>query len=133
MTVPIFVDSNVVVYAVGKASDKRSVARNMLASGAVISTQVVNETINVLTRKQGATLTVAHEIAESLLVLCEVVPVEVATIREAMRLTRRYSLSHWDALIIGAALLADCSTLYSQDMQHGQVIDGRLTLVNPFV
>ena len=42
-------------------------------------------------------------------------------------------LSHWDSLIVAAALAAGCDTLYSEDMQDGQVFEGRLTLKNPFV
>ncbi|WP_249028064.1 hypothetical protein [Methylovulum psychrotolerans] len=55
------------------------------------------------------------------------------TIRKAIGLTRRHQLSHWDSLIVAAALLAGCEILYSQDMQHGQVFDGQLKVVNPFV
>ena len=46
---------------------------------------------------------------------------------------KRYALSHWDSLIVAAAPLAKCDTLYSEDMQHGQIFDGRLTVVNPFL
>ncbi len=56
-----------------------------------------------------------------------------ATIREAIRLARRYKLSHWDSLIVAAALLAGCEKLYSQDMQHGQVFDEQLKVINPFL
>jgi len=47
-------------------------------------------------------------------------------------LAKQYSLSHWDSLIVAAALLADCATLYSEDMQHGQIFEGTLSVVNPF-
>jgi len=49
-----------------------------------------------------------------------------------MSIGLRYHLSHWDALIIASAIHAGCDTVYSEDMQHGQVFDGRLTVVNPF-
>jgi predicted nucleic acid-binding protein len=65
--------------------------------------------------------------------LCEVVPVTADTIREAMRLTRRYQLSHWDSLIVAAAMLAGCETLYTEDLQHDQLFDERLRVINPFV
>jgi predicted nucleic acid-binding protein len=61
------------------------------------------------------------------------VPVTADTIREAVRLAARYQLSHWDSLIVAAALLAECETLYSEDLQHRQVFDDRLTVINPFV
>ncbi len=54
-------------------------------------------------------------------------------VKEAIALGERYQLSHWDSLIVAAALRANCDTLYSEDMQHGQLIDGRLTVINPFI
>ena len=133
MSVLEFADTNIVVYAVGQDSDKRTKARQILTQGVIVSSQVINETVSVLTRKQGANLVAAHEVAESLLELCEVAPVDESTIREAIRLVRRYKLSHWDSLIVAAALLAGCEKLYSQDMQHGQVFDEQLKVINPFL
>jgi predicted nucleic acid-binding protein len=133
MSVLEFADTNIVVYAVGQDSDKRTKARQILAQGVIVSSQVINETVSVLTPKQGANLVAAHEVAESLLELCEVAPVDESTIREAIRLVRRYRLSHWDSLIVVAALLAGCEKLYSQDMLHGQVFDEQLKVINPFL
>jgi len=99
----------------------------------VISTQVINESISVLVRKYSFSLHDACEVAESMMSLCEVVPVDVAVVSEAMRLGKSHSLSHWDALIVAAPLLAGCGILYSEDLQHGQVFDGRLKVVNPFL
>ena len=52
------------------------------------------------------------------------------------RLRRFLSGQHgfhiYDALIVAAALEADCATLYTEDLQSGQAIDGRLTIRNPF-
>jgi predicted nucleic acid-binding protein len=61
-----------------------------------------------------------------------VVPVTADTIREAVRSASRYQISHWDSLIVAAALLAECETPYSEDLQHRQVFDDRLTVINPF-
>jgi len=136
MTARIFADTNLIIYTESDDGDKTARAMKIIEASPVISVQVINEAVNVLTRKYGFTLAEAHVIAESLLDLCEVVPVEVATVREAIRLAirlaKRYSLSHWDSLIVAAALRADCDTLYSEDMQHGQVFDNRLTVINPF-
>lgn len=132
MTAKAFADTNIVIYAEGSDSHKAQRASAILESTPVISTQVVNETISALTRKYGFTLTEAHEVATSLLELCEVVPVTADTIREAIRLAARYQLSHWDSVIVAAALLADCETLYSEDLQHEQLFENRLRVVNPF-
>ncbi len=129
----VFADTNIVIYAEGSDVRKAQRAMSILESGPIISSQVVTETINILTRKYGFTLPEAHEVASSLLDLCEVVPVGSETVRNAIRLAARYRLSHWDSLIIAAAFLAGCETLYTEDLQHGQVIDGRLRIVNPFV
>jgi predicted nucleic acid-binding protein len=58
---------------------------------------------------------------------------DIATVRLAWRLQERYRFSYYDSLILAAALSAGCSSLFSEDMQHEQVIEGRLTIVNPFL
>jgi len=127
-----FADTNIVIYAQSDDGEKSSRAIEILHSGVVISAQVVNETIAVLTRKHRFSLADAHELAGYLLISCEVTPVDSDTIREAIRLAARYSLSHWDSLIVAAAFLAGCDTLYSEDLHHGLVVDERLTVINPF-
>jgi predicted nucleic acid-binding protein len=57
----------------------------------------------------------------------------LATIHTALDIRERYSFSWYDSLIVAAALEANCDTLYSEDMQNSQVINGRLSIVNPFV
>jgi predicted nucleic acid-binding protein len=132
MTAKSFADTNIVIYAEGSDVNKAQRATAILESGPVISSQVITETISTLTRKYGFTLTEAHEVALGLIDLCEVVPVGADTIREAVRLVARYQLSHWDSLIVAAALLAGCETLYSEDLQHNQLFDDRLRIINPF-
>jgi len=102
MTAKAFADTNIVIYAEGTDVNKAQLATAILESGPIISSQVVTETISTLTRKYGFTLTEAHEVALSLLDLCEVVPVATDTIREAIRLVAQYQLSHWDSLIVAA-------------------------------
>jgi len=61
-----------------------------------------------------------------------IVPLDMTIVRSAWGLWQREGISWFDCLIVAAALSAGCSMLYTEDMHHGQVIDGRLTLVNPF-
>lgn len=62
----------------------------------------------------------------------DVLPVDELVTRKSAELAIRYQLSNWDALIVAAAVLAGCETLYSEDLQHGQVFEG-LSVVNPFL
>ena len=55
-----------------------------------------------------------------------------ATITRATRLAQRYGFSWFDALIVAAALDCGCQTLYSEDLQDGQLVEGSLRVVNPF-
>ena len=61
------------------------------------------------------------------------VDVGIHEIRQAWTIAARYRFSHYDSLIIAAALASDCSTLYSEDLQHGQIIESQLTICNPFL
>lgn len=129
----IFIDSNIVLYALDADQQKRELAWRLLFSRPYISLQVVNECSNVLNRKRQWQV---RDIAQALDKILRFVSVEysdIATIRLAWKLQERYRFSYYDSLILAAALSAGCSTLYSEDMQHEQVIEGRLTIVNPFL
>ncbi|MFT4101012.1 MAG: PIN domain-containing protein [Burkholderiaceae bacterium] len=126
-----FIDTNVAVYLLGEDPVKAAGAEALLADRPTISTQVANEFISVCTRKLGLTRAAAHETARALMRHCEVVPLDAVTVEHAMRLGERYGFSHWDALIVAAATLADCTILFSEDMQDGQALDG-LAIRNPF-
>ena len=133
MTDLCFVDTNIVLYSIGKDNDKKAVARNILALRPVISVQVVNEAVNVCLRRFAFHPGKAYTLADVLMRRTDVRPLDEATIRRSAEIALRYRFSNWDSLIIASALLASCETLYSEDMQHEQVIDGSLIIVNPFV
>ncbi len=97
-----------------------------------MSTQVVMESINVLIKKLGFTKREAFEHARFLLFNSAITIIGQATLLRAFEISERYEYSHWDSLIIAAAIEAGCDTLYSEDLKDGQVIDGTLTIRNPF-
>ncbi len=101
-TVPAFVDTNVVVYALGRDDAKKARARQILDASPATSSQVINETIAVLTGKQRFTQDEAYEVAKGFMKLIAVAPVTATTVREAMEIGLRYGISHWDALIVAA-------------------------------
>lgn len=128
----IFLDSNIVLYALGEDVAKRKIARELLISEPYISTQVINECSHVLRRKQGCSPkeTAAHLCA--IITLVNVVDVSLAETHAAWALAERYGYSHFDSLILATALMIGCDMLYTEDMQDGQIINQQLTLRNPF-
>ena len=77
-------------------------------------------------------LTEVREVLAQVRAVCVVEPFTIETHERVLRITERYGLSLCDALVVSAALLADCKTLHSGDMQDGQVIERQLTIRNPF-
>jgi len=127
-----FIDTNVLVYLA--SGDERRAARveALLAERCTISVQVLNEFTHVARRKMAFAWDEVREFLAMVRGVASVVPVTVETHDEGMRLAERYRLSVYDGMIVGAALMAECATLWSEDMQDGLVIDGRLTIRNPF-
>ena len=137
MSAKVFLDTNVLVYALGgrKAStpDERiAAAQQLVIEGGVISVQVLNEFVQVCRRKADLSW---EQIAVSLQTIKElcgpVLPLTLESHELAVEIASRYGYSIYDAQILAAASLAGCSTVYSEDMQHGQAIHG-LRIVNPF-
>lgn len=128
-----FVDSNVLVYCLLRHDPRFERARAILEQGPVTSAQAINELVSVARGKYGvdwAALNAFTDAAEEL--LGEIHPLLQQDNREARRLAERYRLQWWDALIIATALRVGAARLITEDLQHGQVIEGRLTVVNPF-
>jgi len=127
-----FFDSNIVVYAFLDVA-KRERALDLLASGGVISAQVLNEFTNVARRKRQRDWSdIERAISVIRARFPDIVPLTADTHAAALDLARDHGLAFYDALIVAAAIEAGCDTLFSEDMQHSRVIGG-LTIVNPFL
>jgi predicted nucleic acid-binding protein len=134
MSARIFLDTNVLIYAYSAYEvRKQTQAAAAIASGETwISTQVLIEFVNVSHRKLKASwpdvqtalieLTDSHQVSST----------TPTTIAHATHLAHRYGFSWFDALIVAAALECGCDTLYSEDLNAGQLIEGRLQVINPF-
>ena len=126
-----FIDSNVVLYLLSGDASKADKAQALLAAGAVISVQVLNEVTSVCLRKLKMPW---HEIDALLMAVkaaCEVQPLTVATHDKAVELAKRFKLSFYDANIVASALISGASTLLSEDMHDGLQMDA-LVLKHPF-
>jgi len=129
----VFFDSNVLLYTLAADDPRAAIAAALLGRGGIVSVQVLNEFANVASRKLKLSWAEVSEALALLRILCAPpLPLTVATHEAALAVAARYRFSFYDALIVASALEADCTTLFSEDMQDGQVIDGRLTIQNPF-
>lgn len=127
-----FLDSNILLYAIGSEPAKADRADSLVRAGGIISVQVLNEIANVCVRKLGLASARVSHLLGLFKDLLQVVPVTVDTHDLAMEMVARHRIAVWDANIVAAALLAGCETLWSEDMHDGLVIDSRLTIRNPF-
>lgn len=133
-----FVDSNLWLYAfVMRPGEElkhvRAAALVETTNRYTISTQVVAEVSVNLLRKAAMPEVDLLGIVEGLYLRCRVIDTGLECHRKASQLRSAYRFSFWDSLIVAAALEAGCTTLFSEDMQHGQVVDKKLTIENPLL
>jgi len=131
MSAEVFFDTNVIVYSLSSDAEKAARASALIGSGGVVSVQVLNEFVNVSVRKFAKPLQEIRKILSDIRQLCTVKPLGVETHDLALDIAENYRFNIFDSLIVASALLAGCKTLYTEDLQHGQVIEG-LTVRNPF-
>lgn len=133
MSADFFVDSNIVLYALDKDTVKNAIALDLIRKRPIISTQVVLESVNICLRKFKFSKEVAYRNGINLINTCSLSLIDQSTILSAFRISIQYQYSHWDSLIVASALQSNCATLYSEDLQHEQVVEGKLTIINPFL
>lgn len=127
----VFFDTNILVYLISAQSVKRDRAKAVMAGRGTINVQVLNEFVAVASRKYRVPWPTIREVLSTIKAVCHVDPLSIKTHDRAVTLAERYRFGIYDSLIIAAALEAGCSVLYSEDMQHSQIIEG-LTILNPF-
>jgi predicted nucleic acid-binding protein len=127
-----FFDTNVLLYVVSGDAAKADRAEMRLAEGDTISMQVLNEITNVARRKMRLSWSQTHAFLTAVRGLLLVQPVTVATHAIGIEIAERSRLSIFDAMVVAAALQAGCDTLWSEDMQDGMLLEGRLRIVDPF-
>ena len=135
-----FVDTNILVYSLDDDDpSKQATARALLrqlsdANYAVISTQVLQELFVTINRKFAGRMSIADaEAVVRRFANQPVVQVDVPIILAATARVQTASIAFWDALAVESALVAGATRLLTEDLQHGQVFDGRLRVENPFL
>ncbi len=136
MTAAVFVDTNVLIYALDEADRKKHEAARLWRTElwksrrGRISYQVLQEFYVKVTQKWPASREPARAEVRDLLAW-QPVSADAALLERAWRIQDRYRLSFWDALIVAAAKVASCRYLLTEDLQADQEIDG-VIVINPF-
>ena len=138
MSVRAFVDTNVIVYAhISNDLEKHNSALSLLkerlvGSNVWISTQILSEFYAVMSKNQHEHIQIVKFI-ESIMQRTNVKPVARETVEGALHIKARYQLSYWDSLMLSSAIECGCETVYTEDLQHNQIIENKLLIVNPFL
>ena len=127
-----FLDTNIVLYLLDDGT-KAERAEALLAQRPCISVQVLNEALVNCRRKAAMNWREADSFLSGIQDLCRVEPLTLRTHQVGRALSERYQLSVYDSMIVAAALIAGCTTLYTEDMHSGLLIEDQLRLINPFV
>lgn len=131
----IFLDTNTLIYLYSAdEKDKQEKVQNIIDKNkTIISTQVLSEISNVMTRKMKVDPAIVENVIDEISSACEVVTVEAHTIKLALRIAERYKYSYFDSLILSSAVENGCTIVFSEDMQNGQLIENMLKIINPFL
>jgi predicted nucleic acid-binding protein len=136
MTATLFVDTNVLIYAVDRADLKKHAAANAWRAHlwatrrGRVSVQVLQEFYAKISTKWPAARDNARaEIMD--LIAWNPVQIDTVLIQAGWKIQDRFQLSFWDSLIVAAAKIAGCRYLLTEDLNSGQDLDG-VSVINPF-
>ena len=129
----VFLDTNILLYEFStKDLQKQNIAKNILLSDAVISSQVINEVTVNLIKKFDFSEDNIQKFLSSSYSRYQVVDLDYELFSAASSLRKKYMFSYYDSVIVSAALISDCTILYSEDMHHDLLVENRLKIMNPF-
>ena len=131
MAANVFFDTNVIAYFASQNDVKAERSARLLEQGGVVSVQVLNEFARVSIGKRKLSFVELRTTLDAVRSVGSVVPLTVETHERGLAFAERYKLGIYDSMIVAAAVLAGCTTLYSEDMHDGLAIDG-LTIRNPY-
>ncbi|MCP4399499.1 MAG: PIN domain-containing protein [bacterium] len=131
----MFIDTNVLIYLYSTEQDKQQVVLSLLESDHTfyISTHVIMEFCNVLIKKLKYSRKEIEAALEDFKANFEIVEVDLPTIEKALHIQEQYRYAFFDSLVLATALLSHCTQVYSEDMQHDQLIENTLRIRNPFL
>ncbi len=131
----VFFDSNVLIYAYSSDDIIKEQCVNKLLNShdtIMLSTQTINEFINVMTRKKKASYQQVAAAINEMFDIFLIETIDIVIIQKAINIAIKHRYSYFDSLIVASALNGNCSILYSEDMHDNHVIEDNLTIINPF-
>ncbi len=132
----VLLDTNIWVYLYAQnLPDKSAKVRDLVESNftsIIVSTQVLGEFYNVLTKKKLKPKDEAKQIILEIVTTFTIVEIDVLKVIKALEINSTYGYTYWDSLILATALQENCDVLYSEDMQANQLIESKTKIVNPF-
>jgi predicted nucleic acid-binding protein len=128
-----FFDTNILLYLLSEDNLKADRAEAIIAAGGIISVQVLNEFASVASRKLGMSYAEIRDVLGTVRAVCQTQALTVDTHDRGLDISEQFGFSLCDSMIVSSALQSGCTVLYSEDMQHGQEIDGQLMILNPFL
>ena len=130
-----FIDSNLWIYLYSTTPEQIAVAKLIEEDydNIILSTQVLSEVYSTLSKKMLQSTTKSFLIIKKLIENFNIYNIESLTIIHAIELQQKYHFSYWDSLIVASALNAGCKTLFTEDLQHNQLIEKQLRVLNPFL
>ncbi len=129
-----FFDSNILIYLVDNDLEKKQKTSSLLLDEkSYISTQVINENVNICLKKLKLTKDETFIHGKFLIEKFNLVLIDKEIIYKAFEIMNKYLYNYWDCLIISTAIKCNSTILYSEDMQNNQMIEGKLKIVNPYI
>ena len=131
----VFLDTNVLVYLYSSAeTEKRNVSVSLFEKYVCLTnTQALNEFSNVYLKKYKIPNDKIKGFLGSIIESCDLKLINRKIIFNAVELNAGYGYSYYDCLMLASALNSGCKVLFSEDMQHGHVVEGQLQIINPFL
>ncbi|MDR0515687.1 MAG: PIN domain-containing protein [Fibromonadaceae bacterium] len=134
----VFLDTNILIYAHSRDDEQKFKITEFLLdeklkdSRIFVSVQIVNEFYSVMSKYKMPHSRI-KECVKDLSLYANIKSISFDTVKSAFYIKKKYHYSWWDSLVLASALENDCKIIYSEDMQHGQVIENTLEIVNPFI
>jgi len=128
-----FFDTSVLLYLLSEDDSKADRVEALLQDSGNVSVQVLDEFTAVSRGKLGMSFAEIREILATVRAVCRTHPLTLETHERAIEIAERYRFSVHDSVMVASAYLAGCKTLYAADLRHLQIIEGQLSIINPFL